>query len=168
MMDFTNIVDQCKQLPLHIDLGFRAQGKVIQAFLNADIGKDRLDDRQSSGVALFALRRVDLGFHLFDQIGLLTFDFDRQISARCVRLVQTSGSHAAVGTIFLAGAINIIDPVAVALAASTAFQEHALWTQIDLACYVEDKVSTRESLLFRGCWLSGMNAVLESGLFGKA
>ena len=132
MMDFTNIVDQRKQLPLHIDLGFRPQGKVIQAFLNANIGKDRLDDRQAPGVDLFALRRVDLGFHLFDQIGLLTLDLDRQISARCVRLAQTPGPHWTTSTIFLAGTINIVHPIAVALAASTTFQNLAQWAEINL------------------------------------
>ena len=76
MVDFTNIMYQSKQFPLHIDLDFRPYGEVIQALLHADVGKDRLDDRQSSGIDLFALGRVDLGFHLFDQAGLMTFHLD--------------------------------------------------------------------------------------------
>jgi len=85
-MDFTNIVDQSEQHPLYIHLGFGPQGVVVQAFLYAEIGKHRLNDRQSSGIDPSALWRVDLGFHLFDQTGLLTFHFNRQIPTGCVRL----------------------------------------------------------------------------------
>ncbi|HSG46021.1 MAG TPA: hypothetical protein VLA72_23015 [Anaerolineales bacterium] len=38
-MDFTNIVDQGEQHPLHIYLGFRPQGKVVQAFLYVEFAK---------------------------------------------------------------------------------------------------------------------------------
>ena len=51
-VDFTNVVDQSEQHPLHIYLGFRPQGEVVQAFLYAEIGKHRLDDRQSPGIDL--------------------------------------------------------------------------------------------------------------------
>lgn len=78
-MDFTNIVDQRKQLPLHIHLGFRAQVKVVQMLVHADIGKDGLDDRRSSGVDLSTMRRINLGLHLFDQTRLLTVDCNGQI-----------------------------------------------------------------------------------------
>ena len=77
MVDFTNIVDQSKQFPLHIHLDFRSQGKAIQAFLHSNIGKDRFHNSQSPGIDLFALRRADLGFHLFDQVGLLTLYLHR-------------------------------------------------------------------------------------------
>jgi hypothetical protein len=56
----------------------------------ADIGKDRLDDRQSSGIDLSAFGRIDPGFHLIDQAGQLTLDLDRQIPAGCIWLAQTS------------------------------------------------------------------------------
>ena len=70
MLDFTKVVDQGKQLPLDIHLGFRADSKVVQAFLDAEVGKDWLDDGQTPGIDLFALGRVDPGFHLFDQAGM--------------------------------------------------------------------------------------------------
>ncbi len=48
-MDFTtNIVDQSEQLPLDIYLGFHPQGKVVQAFLYAEIGKDPYRAKTSS------------------------------------------------------------------------------------------------------------------------
>ena len=71
-MDFTNIVDESKQLPLDIDLGFRANGEVIQSFLYAEIGKNRLDDRQPPGIDLPAFWGVDAVFHLLDQVGMQT------------------------------------------------------------------------------------------------
>ena len=55
-VDFTNVVDQGKQLPLHIDFGFRANGEVVQSFLDAEIGKDRFNDRQTPGIDLPALQ----------------------------------------------------------------------------------------------------------------
>ena len=131
-LNFTNVVDQGKQFPLDIHLGFGAQGKVIQAFVCAEVRKDGLDDRQSSSIDLPACRCVEPGFHLFDQAGLLTLYLNRQIPAGCIRLAQTSGSQRAAGTIFLAGAINIIDPVTVGLVASIACQDFALWTTIAL------------------------------------
>ena len=74
-LDFTNVVDQSEQLPLDIDLGFRTEGKVVQAFLHAEIGKDWLDDGQTPGIDLPACRGVDPVFHLFDQSGLRALYF---------------------------------------------------------------------------------------------
>ena len=53
---------QGKQAPLDIHLGFGADCEVVQAFLDADIGKDRLDNGQSSGIDLFALGEFILAF----------------------------------------------------------------------------------------------------------
>ena len=89
-VDFTNVVDQSEQHPLHIHLGFRPQGEVVQAFLYAEIGKDRFNDRQSPGIDLSAFGCVDAGFHLIDQAGWLTCHLDRQTPAGCVRFAQTS------------------------------------------------------------------------------
>ena len=50
MEDFTNIVNQSKQLPLDIDLAFFAKGETIQTLVNPDVGKDLFDDRQTSGI----------------------------------------------------------------------------------------------------------------------
>ena len=131
-VDFTNVVDQGKQLPLDIHLGFRAQGKVIQALVQAEVSKDGLDDRQAPGIDLPALGCVDPGFHLFDQAGIRTIDLDRQKPARGRGLAQTVGTHRTDRTIVLASAIDSIDPVAVALAVRSACQDFALWTAIDL------------------------------------
>jgi len=88
LVDFTNIVDQSEQHPLHVHLGFRPQSEVIYALLYADIGKDQLDDRQAPGIDLFAFGCVDPGFHLFDQAGLLPCHLDRQIPTRCVQMCR--------------------------------------------------------------------------------
>ena len=77
MVDFTNIMHESEQLPLYIHLDFRAHGEVIQSFLNSDIGEDRLDNSQTSGIDLFALGGINLGLHLLDQTGLLTLNLNR-------------------------------------------------------------------------------------------
>ena len=43
-VDFTNVMDESEQLPLDIDLGFRAEREVVQPFLHAEIRKNRLYD----------------------------------------------------------------------------------------------------------------------------
>lgn len=75
-VDFTNVMDESEQLPLDIDLGFRTDGEVVQAFLHAEVGKDRLDDRQTPGINFPAFRCIDLGFHLLDQVGIKTVHHD--------------------------------------------------------------------------------------------
>ena len=77
-VDFTNVMDQRKQFPLHIDFGFRADGEVIQSFLDAEVGKDRLNAGQTPGLDLPAGRCVDPGFQGFDQVGIGTLNLDRQ------------------------------------------------------------------------------------------
>ncbi len=71
-VDFTNVMDESEQFPLDIHFGFRAESEVIQPFLHADVGKDRLNDRQTPGVYFPAFGCVDPGFHLFDQVGMQT------------------------------------------------------------------------------------------------
>ena len=75
-VDFTNVVDESEQLPLHIHLGFRAEGEMIQSLLHAQVGKDWLHDRQAPGVDPPALRGIDPGFHVFDQVGMQTAHLD--------------------------------------------------------------------------------------------
>lgn len=60
IVDLADIVHQGKQAPLDIYLGFGADCEAVQAFLDADIGKYRLDDGQSSGIDLFAKRVLGL------------------------------------------------------------------------------------------------------------
>ena len=76
LLDFTNVVDESEQLPLHIHFGFGAEGEVVQPFLDAEIGKDRLHDRQTPGVDLPAFGCIDAGFHLLDQVGMQTAYLD--------------------------------------------------------------------------------------------
>ena len=141
---------------------------MVQSFLDAEIGKDRLNDGQTPGIDLPALGSVDLGFHLFDQIGMRTLDLDGQKPARGCWLAQTFRSHRTSRTIPLVGAINIINPVAVALAASTAFQDLALRTDIDLSGNIEDKVCIRELRFWFRRSRSAMDAILEPLLFEEA
>jgi len=63
LLDFTNVVDESEQLPLHIYFGFGAEREVVQAFLDAQVGKDRFHDRQAPGVDLSARKCIDPGFH---------------------------------------------------------------------------------------------------------
>jgi hypothetical protein len=46
-VDFANVVNQGEQFRLDIYLRLCAQGEVIQSFLNADMGKHRLDNPQA-------------------------------------------------------------------------------------------------------------------------
>ena len=141
---------------------------MVQSFLDAEVGKDRLNDGQTPGIDLPACGGVDAGLHLFDQVGKGTVDLDRQEPTRGRWLAQAVGTHRAHRTILLASAINIIDPVAVALAASSAFQHLALRTDIDLPGTIEEKVCIGElRFSFRGS-RSPMNAILESLLLEEA
>src|SRR5512138_2639062 len=121
---------------------------MIQTFLHAYVGKDWLNDGQTPGIDLLALRRVDLSFHLFDQAGLKALDLHRQIPARSIQLVQTLGSHKTSCTIFLTGTVNIIHSASVMLVASLPLQDLALRTAIDLFDIIEDKISIWEPLFF--------------------
>ena len=164
-VDFTNVVDEREQLPLDIDLGFGAEGKVVQTFLDAQIGKDRLHDRQSPGVDLPAFGCIDPGLHVFDQVGLQTAYLDGQEPVRSGGLAQAVGSQRASGTILWASAIDVIDPVAVALAAGSTLQELAMRTDIGLPEGIEAKIIIGElGFSFRGSCFA-MNAILESRLF---
>jgi len=80
-VDLADIVDQSEQSPLYIHFQFRAQDESIHAFLHADIGKDRFNDTEASGIDLLALGRVNLGLHLVDQVRWLVIHLDRKIPA---------------------------------------------------------------------------------------
>lgn len=45
---------------------------MVQAFLHAEVGKDRLHDRQTPGIDLPAFRGINPGLHVFDQVGMQT------------------------------------------------------------------------------------------------
>jgi hypothetical protein len=84
-------------------------------FLDTDIGENRLDNGQASGIDLFALRGVYLGLHFIDQVWLVLINPDGEIAARGVWFAQTPGSQGASSTIFLAGLVNVIGTIAIAL-----------------------------------------------------
>ena len=71
-VDFADIVYQSEQPPLYIHFQFGPQREAVHALLDTDVGKHRLDNTQPSGVDPLALFSIDLGFHLFDQIGMQT------------------------------------------------------------------------------------------------
>ena len=168
MVDLADVVDQGKQAPLDIHLGFGAQGETIQTFLDADIGKYRLDDGQAPGIDLPALGGVDPGFHLVDQVGGLVIQPDRQVPGRCVWLAQTPLLHRAAGTIFLAGLIDIVKPVAIALAAGMAGQGFALGAEVGLFGHVKGEIGSGEPAYLPGLSLPGVDAIFESVLPRKA
>ena len=167
-LDFTHVVDESEQLPLDIDLGFRTDGEVVPAFLDAEVGKDRREDGQTPGLDLPAFRCVDPRLDGLDQVGMQTADLDGQKAAGWRGLAQAFGSHRTDRTILPASAINSIDPVAVALAARCAFQDPGLRTDIDLAEGIAAKVCLGE-LRFSFCGSCfAMNAILEARLLEEA
>ena len=141
---------------------------MVQPFLHTKVGKDRLHDRQALGVYFSAFRCVDPSFHVLDQIRKSAVDLDRQKPARGGWLAQTFRSHRTSRTILLVGTINIINPVAVALAASTAFQDLALRTDIGLSGNIEDEICIRELRFLLCGTCSTMDAILEPLLFEEA
>jgi len=66
-VDLFQVVDDTKQLPLGIHLGFGSQAKIIQSDNPSDMGKGRFVDRQSHTVNHPAFDRVDLAFHLLGE-----------------------------------------------------------------------------------------------------
>lgn len=81
-VDLTDIVNQREQSPLYIHFQFGTQSEAVHALLHTDVGKDRLDDCESSGIDLLSLFGIDLGFHLVDQVRWLRIHRDRKIPAR--------------------------------------------------------------------------------------
>ena len=62
----------------------------MHALVHTDVGKDRLDDRQPSGIDALSFLAVDLGLHLIDQVRLVAIHLNGKIPARCIRLAQTA------------------------------------------------------------------------------
>jgi len=63
-MDLFQVVDDTKQLPLGVYLGFSLQGKILQPDNPSDMGKGRFADRQSQTINRSTGGLVDLTFHL--------------------------------------------------------------------------------------------------------
>ena len=49
-VDLADIVNQSEQSPLYIHFPLRAQSEAMHALLHTDVGKDRLNDAQPSGI----------------------------------------------------------------------------------------------------------------------
>ena len=53
----------------------------MHAFVHTDVGKDRLDHAQTSGIDALSLLAVDPGFHLIDQVRLPRVHLNGKIPA---------------------------------------------------------------------------------------
>ena len=92
----------------------------MHALVHTDVGKDRLDDRQPSGIDALSFLAVDLRFHLIDQVRLLGIDLNGEVPARSIRLAQTTRPQRAGGTVCNACMVDIIDSMAVDLTSGMA------------------------------------------------
>jgi hypothetical protein len=65
-------------------------------FVNLNIGEDRLYDRQLPGIDRFVVWIIDLGFHLFDRVGLLvptSIESEPRGASSLLRHFARSGKH---------------------------------------------------------------------------
>ena len=81
-VDLADIMYQSEQSPLYIHFQFGPESEAVHALLDTDVGKDRLDDSQPSGINTLALFGIDLGLHRIDQVRRLTLDLNGKIPAR--------------------------------------------------------------------------------------
>lgn len=88
-VDFADIVDQSEQPPLYIHFPFGTEREAVHVLVHTEIGKDRLDNSQPSGIDALALFGVDLGLHFVYQIWLLSIHLNGKIPARGGGLAQT-------------------------------------------------------------------------------
>ena len=114
-------------------------------FLHADIGKNRLNDLQPSGIDPLALGRVNLCFHFIDQIGWLIGLNGKVLAGRC-RLAQTPGSCGAGSTIFLTSVVDIIGAIAVGLVAGMAGELLSLRANVNLVGRIKGEIGGREGI----------------------
>ena len=80
-VNFTNIMYQSEQSPLYIHFGFGPQREAVHPLLHTDVGKDRLDNAQSSGIDALSLLGVHFCFHLINWIRLLGIHLGGKIPA---------------------------------------------------------------------------------------
>jgi len=57
-------------------------------FLDADIGKHRFDNAQTPGIDLFALMGIYPGFHIIDQVRLLSIYLDGEIPMKTIPRIK--------------------------------------------------------------------------------
>lgn len=92
----------------------------MHAFMETDVGKDRLDNAEPPGVDLPALLAIDLRFHLIDQVGRQVLDRNGQIAANGICLSQTARPERAGGAVLRAGMVEIIRTMTVEVVAGMA------------------------------------------------
>ena len=80
-VNLADIVNQSEQPPLYIHFQFGAEREAVHVLLHTDVGKDRLDNTQTSGIDALSLLGVYLCFHLINWIQLLGIHLDGKISA---------------------------------------------------------------------------------------
>lgn len=116
----------------------------MHALVHTDVGKDRLDNAQPSGVDLLSLIGIDLGLHLIDQVGRLRIHWDGKIPARSRWLAQTACPHRAGSAVLRAGMVDIISSVAVDQVAGMACEFMSLRAEINLLAWIEREVRSGE------------------------
>jgi len=91
-VDLADMVNQSepRTRPLYIYFTFGAQAEAMHPLLYTEVGKDRLDDPQPSGIDALADFTIDLHLHLIEQVGLLAVDLDGKIPVRGRGLAQTA------------------------------------------------------------------------------
>lgn len=92
----------------------------MHALLHTDVGKDRFDNAEPSGVDQLSLIGIDLCLHLIDQVRRLRIHWDGKIPARCGWLAQTACLQRTGGAVFHAGMVGIIGSITVGLVAGMA------------------------------------------------
>ena len=167
-LDFTDIVHQREQPPLYVHFRFRTKRESVQALVDTEVGKDRLNNAQSSGIDSLALLAVDLGFHKINQVRLTRVDLNRKIPARSIRLAQTARLQRIGSAVFRAGVVDIIGAVTVALVARVAGQFFSLRTEIDLLAFIIRKIIGGEETGLGVRSLPVVDAILETLVLGKA
>ena len=166
-VDLTDIVYQSEQPPLYIHFQFGTQSEAVHALVHTDVGKDRLDNAQSSGVDLLSLFGIDLSLHRIDQVGLLRIHWDGKIPARGRWFGQTACLQRTDGTVFHAGMVHIIGSIEVGLVAGMAGQFFPLRTQIHLFGWLEREVRCGKKTCLHGWPLPAVDTILEALLIGK-
>ena len=136
--------------------------------MNTDVGKDGLDNAQSSGIDFLSLLAVDLGFHKINQIRLTRVHLNGEIPARSIRLAQTARLQRTGSAVLRAGLVDIISAVTVALVARVAGQFFSLRTEIDLLAFIIRKIIRGEATGLGVRSLPAVNAIFETLVLGKA
>jgi len=140
----------------------------MHPLLHTDVGKDRFHDPQPPGINALALFTIYPGLHLIDQVWWLRIHRNGKIPARCGGFAQTARLQRASRTVLRAGMVNIIGSMAVDLVAGMTGQFLPLRTKIHPFVRIEREVRNSEEPWLSVWTLSGVEAILESLLIGKA